>query len=104
METLVHTYGKTWHMWHTERGNELPLGVPQLMMGFTADGQLDPARVQERDKRFWISSEEKKQSRADIVAPTIDPEANGWLHGKTLQIRDLTGATHGTDSSHGTGP
>lgn len=97
MEKLVHTYGKTWHMWHTDGGDELPLGVPQLMMGFTADGQLDPARVRERDKRFGISSEEKKQSRADIVAPTIDPEANGWLHGKTIQIPDLTGATHGTE-------
>ena len=56
MEKLVRTYGKTWHTWHTDAHAPLPLGVPQLMMGFTADGQLDPARVADRDRRFGISS------------------------------------------------
>ncbi|WP_338485739.1 OBAP family protein [Pseudomonas trivialis] len=39
MEKLVHTYGKTWHTWHTDLDKRLPLGVPQLMMGFTAEGR-----------------------------------------------------------------
>ena len=43
MEQVVSTYGKTWHTWHTDRDKELPYGIPALMMGFTADGQLDPA-------------------------------------------------------------
>ena len=38
MKKLVSTYGKTWHTWQIDRGDKLPLGVPQLMMGFTADG------------------------------------------------------------------
>jgi len=42
MEKLIHTYGKTWHTWHTDLDKDLPRGVPQLMMGFTADGQADP--------------------------------------------------------------
>src|SRR3954463_13145674 len=46
MEKLVNTYGKTWHTWHTDLDKALPLGVPQLMMGFTADGQVDPAMVE----------------------------------------------------------
>src|SRR5690606_29370863 len=36
MEKLVGTYGKTWHTWHTDIDKDLPYGVPQLMMGFTA--------------------------------------------------------------------
>lgn len=41
METLLTTYGKTFHTWRwDERDNVLPLGIPELVMGFTADGQL----------------------------------------------------------------
>src|SRR4051812_49394368 len=60
MEKLVHTYGKTFHTWHTDVDQQLPLGVPQLMMGFTADGQVDPALVKARDQRFGVESEQKK--------------------------------------------
>ncbi len=56
MEKLVGTYGKTWHTWHTDAGLALPLGVPQLMMGFTADGQVDAAMVAARDQRLGVSS------------------------------------------------
>src|SRR5690606_27073843 len=54
MEKLVHTYGKTWHTWHSDLDKALPWGVPQLMMGFTADGQADPEMVAERDRRFDV--------------------------------------------------
>jgi len=40
MSKIVNTYGKTWHTWHTDRDKTLPLGIPALMMGFTADGRL----------------------------------------------------------------
>jgi hypothetical protein len=88
MEKLIRTYGKTWHTWHTDSHETLPLGVPQLMMGFTADGQSDPALVQARDRRFGISSQAKKNDRADIHAPAVDPAADSWQHGTTLQIAD----------------
>jgi hypothetical protein len=94
MKKLIHTYGKTWHTWHTDLDKTLPLGVPQLMMGFTADGQADPAMVAARDKRFGIDSAQKKKHREDIPAPTIDPGADGWQHGKTIQIKDPTGSQH----------
>lgn len=99
MEKLIHTYGKTWHTWHTDLDKKLPLGVPQLMMGFTADGQGDPAMVKARDERLGIDSEEKKRNRADIVAPAIDPGADGWQHGKTFQIQDPTGSQHQYEDS-----
>lgn len=94
MKKLVGTYGKTWHTWHTDVDKTLPLGVPQLMMGFTGDGQADPGMIAARDKRFGIDSAKKKQGRADIPSPTIDPAADGWQHGKTFQISDPTGSQH----------
>ncbi|MCW1247565.1 OBAP family protein [Pseudomonas sp. SAICEU22] len=94
MKNLVGTYGKTWHTWHTEQGNALPYGVPQLMMGFTADGQVDSQLVHERDRRMGIDSEEKKRARESIDAPAIDPGADAWQKGKIWQIKDPTGHAH----------
>jgi hypothetical protein len=94
MEKLVHTYGKTWHTWHTDLDKTLPLGVPQLMMGFTADGQIDPALVAERDRRLGVDSAEEKRQRADIVAPKVAPGADAWQQGKVIQITDPTGQQH----------
>ena len=73
MEKLVGTYGKTLHTWHTDRQKDLPLGMPQLMMGFIADGQADASMVAARDERFKVSTEENRRRRADIPPPAIDP-------------------------------
>lgn len=91
MEKLVGTYGKTWHTWHTDLDKQLPLGVPQLMMGFTADGQADPAMIQRRDRRLGINSVDEKRARADIPAPAVDPGADAWQRGKVVQLDDPTG-------------
>ena len=32
MERLVVTYGKTFHTWHTDQKDALPLGSPKLMI------------------------------------------------------------------------
>lgn len=92
MEKLIHTYGKTWHTWHTDLDKDLPRGMPQLMMGFTADGQADPAMVAARDARLGVSSTEKRMGRADIGAPAIDPGADAWQKGRPIQIDDPTAA------------
>jgi len=94
MKKLVGTYGKTWHTWHTDVDKQLPLGVPQLMMGFTADGQADPAMVTARDQRFGIDSAEKRRQREDILVPAIDPEADGGQQRDKFQIADPTGSQH----------
>lgn len=90
MEKLVNTYGKTWHTWHTDMDKSLPLGVPQLMMGFTADGQVNPALVADRDKRFGIDSHAGIFNRQDIVTPTVIPGADAWSTGTVFQIKDPT--------------
>jgi hypothetical protein len=99
MKRLVGTYGKTWHTWHTDVDKALPLGVPQLMMGFTADGQADAAMVAARDHRFGIDSAQKRAEREDIVAPAVDAGADGGQHGKTYQIADPTGRQHAHEAA-----
>jgi hypothetical protein len=85
MEKIANTYGKTWHTWHTSEGQALPLGAPMLMMGFTKDGQLDEARVADRDSRLDVSSAAKRESRKDITYPVIDTDADAWQKGIVLQ-------------------
>lgn len=87
MRQLSTTYGKTWHTWQVDRGDALPLGIPQLMMGFTADGQLDPARTAERDRRLGTDMAEKRRARAEIPVPQVAPGANAWEGGQTPQLR-----------------
>lgn len=87
MEKIAATYGKTWHTWHTNAGDNLPLGVPKLMMGFTEDGQADERMVAERDRRFEVSSADRREQRADIAYPAIDVDADAWRKGIAPQLR-----------------
>jgi hypothetical protein len=86
--TLVSTYGKTWHTWQIDRDAKLPTGIPQLMMGFTADGQLRSEMIARRDKGLEISTGDKRKARADLVAsaPAIQPGADGWQTGQSPQL------------------
>ena len=86
MEKLVSTYGKTIHTWHTDQLRELPYGSPMIMMGFTKDGQLDKQLLADRDKRFNISTTEKKENRKDILEPKVHPLANAWEKGNFRQF------------------
>ncbi|MBB3193550.1 OBAP family protein [Roseateles terrae] len=99
MKQLVGTYGKTWHTWHTDREKSLPLGMPQLMMGFTADGQVDAALVEQRDQRLQIRSAKKREERDGIAAPPIDPGADAWQRGQVIQLPDGGGMSHGASGA-----
>lgn len=83
---LVSTYGKTFHTWQYDR-DDFPYGIPQLMMGFTADGQADGSLVQDRDRRLGISTGRRRHIRADIPVPPVVPGANSWESGRTVQTR-----------------
>ena len=87
MKDLETTYGKTWHFWQVDRGDELPLGIPQLMMGFTDDGQANQALLNERNKVYGVDPEEKKKDRADLPMTTIQPGADDWEHGTARQLK-----------------
>jgi hypothetical protein len=91
-EDLVSTYGKTFHTWQIDR-DDFPYGIPQLMMGFTQDGQIDEAKLEARDRKMGVSWQRRRQNRADIPTPILVPGANAWESGRTvqtsLQERDL---------------
>ena len=86
MEKLSTTYGKTWHTWQVDRGDQLPLGPPRLMMAFLRDGQLDPRLVEDRDRRLEVSTAAKRQERAYIRPPEPVPGADAWQDGETVQV------------------
>lgn len=94
MQKLVGTYGKTWHTWHTDLQKELPLGVPQLMMGFTAEGQASAEMVSQRDQRFGVRSEDKRKDRESIEAPRVAEGADDWQQRPALQLTDPSGSEH----------
>ncbi|PHH90275.1 hypothetical protein CDD83_4110 [Cordyceps sp. RAO-2017] len=71
MEQVIALYGKVYHLWQTDRGHKVPLGEPQLMTSYTADGQLDFAKVQERDARFGTDYKAKQEARKDIRTPEL---------------------------------
>jgi hypothetical protein len=86
MEKIVSTYGKTIHTWHTDRDLELPLGSPMLMMGFTQEGQINKQLVDERDKRFNVSTADKKLRRKSLAEPMIIKGADAWEQGEVRQF------------------
>ncbi|MPZ46543.1 MAG: DUF1264 domain-containing protein [Betaproteobacteria bacterium] len=86
MEKIIGTYGKTWHTWHTDQKLPLPLGHPMLMMGFTADGQINEAMLTSRDKRFGITSAENRKDRENIPARHIASGADAWQRGNVMQL------------------
>ena len=77
MEQVVELYGKVYHLWQTDRGDELPLGEPQLMTSFTAEGQFDFEKVVgDRDERFGVDHARKAEKRAYIKEPEVHPDAD----------------------------
>lgn len=85
-EDLVTTYGKTFHTWQYDK-HDFPYGIPQLMMGFTGDGQINEAMVADRDQRLGVSTADRRRLRADIPMPTVLEGANSWETGRTVQTR-----------------
>lgn len=97
MEKLVSTYGKTIHTWHTDQELSLPVGAPMIMMGFTGDGQVHEHLVKERDKRFKVSTAEKRKNRENIRETKPLPGANAWQKGELRQFiisSDVDSAQH----------
>ncbi|KAI1005757.1 hypothetical protein K3495_g2470 [Podosphaera aphanis] len=76
MKEVIGLYGKTYHFWQVDRGDSLPLGLPQLMMSFTKDEQVPRASVQNRDQRLGVNTARKKEIRATIEDPQIHEDAD----------------------------
>ncbi|KAI4097262.1 MAG: hypothetical protein L6R37_006824 [Teloschistes peruensis] len=87
MEEVVGLYGKTYHFWQVDRGDKVPMGEPVLMGSFTEERQVDAGKVAgrsvrevwgERDERFGIRSEAKKEMREGIEVPEVHADADQW--------------------------
>ncbi|KAF4378385.1 hypothetical protein CsatB_026410 [Cannabis sativa] len=90
LEKVAKTYGKTYHFWQVDRGDALPLGLPQLMMSFTEDGQLHDHLAKDVQKRFGVNYEEEREKRAYMKGPDhgIHPKANGGGKGLKTVLRE----------------
>lgn len=88
MRALVNTYGKTWHLWQVDRGDAVPLGLPKLMMGYTADGQAGAPMVAERDRALRIDPARVKARRAELSPRPVAAGADAWQHGPAFQLND----------------
>lgn len=95
MKILVNTYGKTFHTWrYDSKNNSIPLGIPEIVNGYTADGQLDPSYVESRDRLFGLNHTAIGKNRSDIVAPAVIDGADSWKRGfvLTLELKNTTGS------------
>lgn len=78
MKEIIPLYGKAYHLWQVDRGDTIPLGMPQLMGSINNDAMADKLHpggkkklFTERDRRFGVDYEQKAQSRADIQEPEL---------------------------------
>ena len=83
MREIMNLYGKTWHCWQVDRGDELPLGKPVLMGSVTEHGQLDLKEgLKERDGDFGVSFEKKarmrKEAGVDKEGGQVPQNADSW--------------------------
>ncbi|XP_022150456.1 oil body-associated protein 1A-like [Momordica charantia] len=92
LEKVCKTYGKTFHFWQVDRGDILPLGLPQLMMALTRDGQLDENLAQDVEKRYGVSFGEERKKREYMSGPEhgVHPLANGAGKGLKTELRETT--------------
>ncbi|KAL8227324.1 hypothetical protein R6Q57_017156 [Mikania cordata] len=91
LEKVAKTYGKTIHFWQLDRGDELPLGLPQVMMALTRDGQLYPNLAKDVESRYSVSFEKERENRAYMKGLThgIHPKANGAGTGLKTVLREI---------------
>ena len=79
MREVVGLYGKTWHFWQVDRGDEVPMGWPELMGSVVRDGQVDLGEaLKDRDETFGVSAERKREQREGIEVPVLAERADSW--------------------------
>ncbi|XP_047312240.1 oil body-associated protein 1A-like [Impatiens glandulifera] len=90
LEKVAKTYGKTIHFWQVEKGDVLPLGIPQIMMALTRDGQLYRNLATEVENRYGVSFEDERVKRVDMKGPDhgLHPLANAAGKGLKTVLRE----------------
>lgn len=67
MRGKMNSYGKTFHLWSTDEGDELPMGGPKLAWSFNRDGEARQGLVERRDEAMGIDTAEIRRERRDLV-------------------------------------
>ncbi|XP_044500633.1 oil body-associated protein 1A-like [Mangifera indica] len=90
LDKVCKTYGKTIHFWQVDRGDNLPLGIPQIMMSLTRDGQLYQKLATDVEKRYGVSFAKESENRAHMTGPEhgIHPLANAAGKGLKTTLRE----------------
>ncbi|KAI6688345.1 hypothetical protein NL676_025173 [Syzygium grande] len=90
LDKVCKTYGKTIHFWQVDRGDSLPLGLPQTMMALTREEQLKEDLAQDIEKRFGVSIEKERANRAHTkgLEHGIHPLANTAGKGLETELRE----------------
>ncbi|GAA0186169.1 hypothetical protein LIER_33457 [Lithospermum erythrorhizon] len=91
LDKVAKTYGKVFHFWQVDKGDALPLGIPQVMMALTRDGQLYKNLAQDVEKRYNVSFEKESENRKNITGPEhgIHPKANAAGKGLKTVLREI---------------
>ncbi|KAI4980084.1 hypothetical protein ZWY2020_016837 [Hordeum vulgare] len=69
LEKVARTYGKTVHFWQVDRGDALPLGVPQIMKALAREGQLRQDLADCVERKFGVSFQKDTSSRCRRLRP-----------------------------------
>jgi hypothetical protein len=92
MRSKMNSYGKTWHVWMTDKGDKLPFGEPMLAWSFNRDGEARAGLVEDRDKRMGIDSQAVRQKRQDMVQLAKPQAGVDVLKGKFPRpVKDIPG-------------
>lgn len=79
MKEVVGLYGKTFHLWQVDRGDEVPLGTPKLMGSLTESKQLDiDEALADRNRRFGVDHRKKAELRKGVSGPGVHENADFW--------------------------
>jgi hypothetical protein len=86
MAHLSACYGKAFLFWQTQQ-SPLPYGIPKILMGFTADGQVDELLLKELYSRSEVRPSDMLRKREKLPTTVIHPGANSWQQGEVYQLK-----------------
>lgn len=91
LDKICRTYGKVFHFWQVDRGDPLPLGLPQVMMALTRDGQLYDELASSVEQKYNHNFVKERENRAYMKGPEhgIHPLANGGGKGLRTELREV---------------
>ncbi|KAL7751399.1 hypothetical protein RI367_003259 [Sorochytrium milnesiophthora] len=89
LETVVDSYGKTFHFWQVDRGDVLPLGAPTVMMSFTGPGQLPEHLLRQRDEQLKVNTQDLIHEREYIKPQAKVEGADHWEAGGAVWQLEL---------------